>query len=128
MSILDAPLRAVAKNLTRKFGTRGTVDYVTTGGYNPVTGLASAGAPEPVPVYGSVERYAASEIDGTTVRRGDVKWTVPAKDIDRPRVNDLATLDGDVNADGEANRYTIVSVQSIYSGEEHALHVLQLRR
>lgn len=127
MSVLDAPMRAVAKRLGRTFGKQGTIESVSTGGYNPSTGKASSGTSDEVTAYGVVEEYDASEIDGTTIRRGDVKWTIPAKGIARPRPNDLVTFD-DEDAEGEVNRYTVVMVRSTYSGDEQALHELQLRR
>lgn len=119
-SPLDAPLRAVAKTLMRQFGAEGLIEYVQTGGYDTTTGLASSSAPLTATVNGIIESFGNAEIDGTLVKRGDLKWTIAAKDVDRPRINDLVTID--------AVRYTVQSVRSEWSGEEQALHVLQLRR
>jgi hypothetical protein len=119
-SPLDGPLRAVAKTLTAKFGAEGLIEYVATGAYDTTTGKASSTASTSVTVRGIVENYGNREIDGTLVLRGDLKWTIAAKDIDRPQVNDLVTID--------AVRYTVMGAKSEWSGEQQALHVLQLRR
>lgn len=119
MTVLDGPMRAVAKNLLGTVGTVGTIEYISTGAYNPSTGEAPSGADSSTQARGTAEDYRDSEINGTTVKRGDVKWTVHAKGIDRPKVNDLATLAG--------VRYTIMDVGRVMSGDEAALYVLQLR-
>lgn len=120
MSVLDAPLRGLAKNLIGKFGAEGLIEYTVTGSYNTTTGKASQSAPTSATASGTIEDFSRSEIDGTTVLRGDFKWTIAAKDVTRPSPNDMVTLD--------SVRHTVISASSIYSGEQAALHVLQLRR
>lgn len=119
-SPLDGPLRAVAKNVMRRFGAEGTIEYVGTGTYNPTTGTASSDVDKTLTAKGLVERYTSAEIDGTLVLRGDLKWTVAALGIDAPRPNDLVTID--------EKRHTVISVSPTWSGEEVALYALQLRR
>jgi hypothetical protein len=116
---LDGPLRNVAKALLGQFGKPGLVEYLSTGTYNPTTGEASQSTSRAT-VSGVVEDYSAKEIDGTTVLRGDLKWTIPAKDVTRPAPNDMVTLD-DV-------RYTVITSRSHYSGEQEALYQVQLRK
>lgn len=120
MTLLDGPLRAVTDSLLGQFGALGTIGYVTTGEYNPSTGKASQDEGVTASTRGIVEQYRKAEIDGTVVLRGDFKWSVPALGITKPSPNDTVTLD--------SVRYTVVNVESVYSGDEAALHVLQLRR
>lgn len=126
MSVLDGPLRAVAKNLARTFGREGTIEYVSTGGYNTTTGTAGQSTTSET-VQGAVENYSSREIDGTTVLRGDLKWTIAAKDIDEPRPNDLVDF-GEETPDGKRIRWTVVDPHPVYSGEQVALYEVQLRR
>jgi hypothetical protein len=116
---LDGPLRSVAKALTAKFGKPGTIEYLSTGDYSPTTGKASQST-SVATVSGVVEDYSAREIDGTLVLRGDVKWTIPAKDVTRPAPNDMVTLD--------SVRYTVIIARSYHSGEQEALYQVQLRK
>ena len=127
MGVLDQPMRKVAKSVVRKFGKQGTIEYVATGGYNPSTGVASQSSAKTAVVRGALTEYAEREIDGTVVKRGDLKWSVHALDVDEPNVNDVVDF-GEETTDGNRIRYTIIGVKRVHSGDESALHILQLRR
>lgn len=117
---LDGPFRGLAFTLSNALGKLGRIEYVITSGYNTTAGAATQSVNTTKQVRGVLASYAASEIDGTYVRRGDLRWEVPAKPIDEPRPNDTALIDG--------TRYTILAVDSVFSGDLVALYRLQLRR
>ena len=126
MTRLDGAVRRAAQKAIKRVGKEGTIEYVATGGYNPSTGKASTSSTETT-VRGVVENYSSREIDGTSVLRGDRKWTIAAKDIVRPSPNDVVDL-GETTAEGNSVRETVISVQPQMSGDEAAMYVLQLRR
>lgn len=126
MGALDRPMRTVAKTLSDKLGKQGTIEYVATGGYSPSTGKAAQSTTKAI-TAGALSSYREHEIDGTTVKRGDLKWKVPAKDLPRPHANDVVDF-GETTPSGIRIRYTILAVDAVHSGDQPALYTLQLRR
>ena len=118
MGILDAPMRSVAANLMAKFGTSITVRSVTHATYS-VTDGASAESTSDTAVKGTLEEYQAHEV-GDAVKVGDRKLTIAAKDLTfTPDTEDRVLIGTTI--------YRVVSVESVYSGDEAALYVIQLR-
>lgn len=124
---LASTVKSAMGALGSDFVREGTIERVATGGYNPSTGKAGSQIIDTSIVRGPVENYSSREIDGTTVLRGDLKWTVPADGIDEVRTNDLVDF-GEETPSGGRIRYTVIDPYPIYAGERVAVYQLQLRR
>ena len=92
MSEYDS-LIAMALDLLGRKGQPITITTIATGAYNPSTGgvfsteTTQTGVGVPV-------GYKASEIDGTNIKRGDVKVIVAASGLTEPKVNGLVSFVG----------------------------------
>lgn len=123
MSAIDTIARAQAKSAIAKYGKRLTFRALTTGAHDAVT--HSPGVVEAVyTLRGLLEEYALREVDGTNVMRGDMKVTVAAKDNEVPKVGWTVDLDVAV----PPARFTIIAVGAVYSGEQVALYICQVRK
>lgn len=84
---------ALALDLLGRKGQPITITTVTTGAYNPTTGGVSSTETVQTGVCVPVG-YKASEIDGTNIKRGDVKVIVAASGLTEPKVNGLVSFIG----------------------------------
>lgn len=84
---------ALALDLLGRKGQQITITTVTTGAYNPATGGVSNTETVQTGV-GVPVGYKASEIDGTNIRRGDVKVIVAGSGITEPKVNGQVSFIG----------------------------------
>jgi len=86
-------LIALALDLLGRKGQPITITTVTTGAYSPSTGGVSSTETVQTGV-GVPIAYKASEIDGTNIRRGDVKVIVAGSGITEPKVNGQVSFIG----------------------------------
>ena len=110
---------ALALDLLGRKGQPITITTVTTGAYNPSTGGVSS--TETVQTWVGVPvGYKASEIDGTNIKRGDVKVIVAASGLVEPKVN------GQVSFIGFAG--TIKNVEIVAPDGTPIVYKLQVRK
>lgn len=126
MAVLDAPLRKVSLKLINKFGKSMTLTYKGTvaDSYSPTTRKPTAsdstatvkGIIEPVGLVGAPSSGMAG-----AVLSADMKITIAAKGLTNPpKADDTITVDSTI--------YQINKVDTIYSGDLAALHILHVGR
>lgn len=115
---LDGPLRKVAKTLLDRFGTTVTVRIVTYGAYNTTTGTGTDTNSD-TSTKGVLYDYRADEVYGL-VQRGDRKLIVAALDVTtEPTAKARAVISSVV--------YEIVTVETLWSGDQATAYILQIR-
>ena len=120
MAALDARARTTALNLIEKFGKPVTLTVVTEGSYNPTTGDISGGSTTVAVPRAIIEDInGANYIQGLT-EIGDRRVTIPALGYTEPKPNDKFTIDSDV--------YTVIAVETVWSGELAAIYISQVRK
>lgn len=88
---LATSLRKTASKLMAKFGGQVTIRRITTGAYNPTTGVATPTATETV-IRGVLEDVIEREINDL-VKSTDKKLTIAAADLSfEPAVSDQVTV------------------------------------
>lgn len=92
MSEYDSSI-AMALDLLGRKGQPITITAITTGTYSTVTGGVTS-AEDVQTGVGVLVGYKASEIDGTNIKRGDVKVIVAASGLTEPKVNGLVSFIG----------------------------------
>ena len=92
MSEYDSAI-AMALDLLGRKGQQITITTVTAGAYSTSTGGVSSTETVQTGV-GVPVGYKASEIDGTNIKRGDVKVIVAASGLTEPKVNGQASFIG----------------------------------
>lgn len=120
MAALDAKARATALKLLNKFGKSVTHTIVTEGTYDPITGEVSAGSTSTEVPKALVEDFAGVDYVSGLVEKGDRKLTIPASGYAEPKPNDRFTVGSDV--------YTVIAVETIWSGDQAALYISQVRK
>ena len=118
MSEYDSAI-AMALDLLGRKGQPITITTVTPGAYNPSTGGVSSTETVQTGV-GLPIAYKASEIDGTNIRRGDVKVTVAGSGITEPKVNGQITFIGFTG--------TIKNVEIVFPDGNPIIYRLQVRK
>ena len=83
------------KALLAKLGEPVTFTRTTADTFDPDTGAYTPGATTTFTGFATAEQYNSSEIDGTTVMRGDLKITVSKTD-QRPVVGDTVLFDSQI--------------------------------
>lgn len=118
---LAVTIRAQASTLRliSKAGT--TAEFTRTTGqqYNPSTGDLTAGSVATWSAHVVIEEYAAKEIDGTLIQRGDCKLLLPGV-APKPLVGDTITLGGTV--------WHLVNVATEQPAGIPILYTIQVRR
>lgn len=114
----------VAKILVDELsGVTGAVTVLTPGTYDPATDTQLAGSSTDVSVSASPPlKYKKSEIDGTSILRGDSFVIIPASDLVVDFFNNMSKY----GANGET--FTIIMKEEIWSGDEISAYKLQLRK
>lgn len=120
MAALDAKARATALKLINKFGKPVTLTVVTEGTYDPSTGDISGGSTSVAVPKAIIEDFNGTEFISGQIEVGDRKVTIPASGFAEPRPNDTFTIGSDV--------YKIVSVETVWSGEQAAIYISQVRK
>lgn len=118
MSEYDSSI-ALALDLLGRKGQQITITTVTTGAYNPATGGVSNTETVQTGV-GLPIAYKASEIDGTNIRRGDVKVIVAASGLTEPKVNGQVSFIGFTG--------TIKNVEIVFPDGNPIIYRLQVRK
>lgn len=121
MTILDAPMGALARNLIGTFGRPATITRKGESFYDTSTGRALHDESE-VACSVVIEAFAAGLVDGTIVQQGDVKGIVSGAEVGYKPVPARDTLT-------EGGRtWQIVNVIGYSSGAREAAYSLHLRR
>ena len=111
------------RRLIREFGRTVTLRKVTAGDYDTSTSTVSS-TPTDYSIKSHMAEYKLTEITPDNVVRGDRRALIPTKDtsgttIPTPDEGDLILGAGDT--------VRIVSVRIIYSGDEVACYICQVR-
>lgn len=118
MTVIDNIARKEASKAIRKYGKAITLHRVTNGALDPATGSASVTVVnESVSV--AVEEYKGYDFANDLAKHGDKKLTLGALGIVAPSLGDKITID--------TIKFSIVQIQTIYSGAEACLYVIQAR-
>jgi len=120
MTALDTKARATAIKLLNKFGKAVSHTIVTEGTYDPITGDISGGSTTVGVPKALIEEFNGEEYIAGLVEKGDQKLTIAAKGNTEPKPNDRFIVD--------SVTYTVISHHVVWSGEEHALYVSQVRK
>lgn len=120
MAALDAKARATALKLLNKFGKSVTLTMVTEGTYDPTTGDVSGSSTTTEIPKALIEDFNGVDYVSGLVEKGDRKITIPASGYTEPNPNDRFTVGSDV--------YTVVSVETVWSGEQAAIYISQVRK
>jgi hypothetical protein len=120
MAALDAKARATALKLLNKYGKSVTHTIVTEGSYDPITGDVSAPSTTTEVPKALVEDFNGVDYISGLVEKGDRKLTIPASGFAEPKPNDRFTVGSDV--------YTVIAVETVWSGDQAAIYVSQVRK
>lgn len=113
----------VAKTLLNVFGTPAVISIQGTSVYDPETGTATQEEDAEYPVNISPPQgYKLSDIDGSSVLKGDMSTSIAACELSTIPLPDKSSL----IFSGE--KWRIVNVEPVYTGAIAALYVLQLRK
>lgn len=123
MSAIDNIARKAASNAITKYGKAVVFRKLTAGARNPAT-LKTDVSENQYPARALVENYTAYQINGTTIRAGDLKLTIAAQGNELPELGWFV----DFNNLGEVLTYSVVMVESVFSGEQAALYICQVRK
>lgn len=121
MTVYTRP-RATAERLLAKYGAAVTLTRTVPGAYDPATGLTAA--PTVTTYTGTAfrENYSLKDIDGTLVKRGDVRFLVSPFQTDGTDMPQPAT-DTDVITFA-STAYQVIGVDPFnFSGEAVAFYV-----
>jgi len=121
MTILDAPMGALARTLVGTFGRAATINRKGASDYDTATGRTLSDTSS-ISCSVVIEAFAAGLIDGTIVQQGDVKGIVSGLEVGYKPVAARDTLT-------EGGRtWQIVNVIGYSSGASEAAYSLHLRR
>lgn len=116
---LDVIARLVAQTQIAKFGkTDVTLTRVIRGAYDPSLSSGAITTTDET-INAVVEEYKGREIDNNNIRIGDKKLTIAASAVALPTLSDAITIDG--------KTFSIVTINTIYSGSLPALYIVQGR-
>ena len=120
MTTLDALIRPLANDLIAKYGKPMLLRVTDSAEYDPATGDADVYRVS-YDLFGLVSTPERLLYDPGVVGSGDVQVLLGDYTLDiPPKAGDLITMDG--------VDWTVVSVQSTFSGEQAAIHTLLLRK
>ena len=117
---LDARARNTASKMLTKFGKRITLSRITEGVYNPATGDVGNPILSTLIVYALIKDYKGIDLVSGVIQQGDRKVTIPALGVAEPQPLDKVTIDSLV--------YSVISVRSVWSGEQAAMFEMQVRK
>lgn len=120
-------MASTAAEMIGEFGQAVTLTRSVPGAYNPTTGTNGAATVTTQSCLAVEEAYKAREIDGTLIKAGDKKLilspqTAAGATVTAPTEGDTVTFAGD------ADPWTIKSVEPLSPGGTALLYTLQLRR
>ena len=120
MTALDTKARATAVKLLNKYGKSVSHTIVTEGTYDPITGDVSGGSTTVGVPKAVLEDYPGEAYASGLVEINDKKLMIAAQGNTEPKPNDRFTVGSDV--------YTVVAVETIWSGELAAAYISQVRK
>lgn len=120
--LLDDIAGSLADDLIADFGTTAQIITTTGGSYDPVTGAATAGAETATTInVAPPAAYNVREIDGTSIRQGDMRLTIPRLQLAQiPAPGAIIQIGG--------IRYQVVDCNPVYSGAQAAAWEVQIRK
>ena len=119
MSSFYSDLANVATRLLTDKGQQVTVTRPVTSSHNPATGVVTSGTSTTFTGFGAAFNYNKSEVDGTLVQHGDIRFMIDASG-GLPEINDLVTIDSD--------SYRVMSVINTSPAGTSVKYELQLRK
>ena len=111
-------MAATASRLLAEFGQSVTFTHPVTDIFDPVTGIETPGTPVSIPGYGAAFDYMHSEIDGTLIQRGDIRFLFESTTT-APVIGDTVTIDSVV--------YRVMDSKPTKPAGSTVLQELQLR-
>lgn len=124
MTVYTSPI-ATAQRLLAKWGAAAVLTRTVPGAYDPATGTTSAAT---VTTYTGVafrESYALRDIDGTLVKRGDVRLILAPECTDGTAMVQPATDTDTIAFNGTT--YTVVGADPLKPADESVLFYAQCR-
>ena len=110
-------LAAVATRLLTDKGQQVTFSRETSTGFNPTTGINTT-TTSTITGYGAAFDYNSSEIDGTIIVKGDIRFLFEAGSA--PQQDDTVTID--------SIGYRVMDVKKTAPGGTDVLYEVQLRK
>lgn len=126
MALLDPIFRGLGKDLLALLGGTATLQK-TVEDYDPDTDTSTTTTTEVVVKHSPPEAYTGYDIDGTVIQAGDAKTMVSAKELDEKGFSLAPGSHTRTYMVIGTQRWTIVRVNEIRSGDEVAVYELQLR-
>lgn len=120
MSFDYTSLQNTADRLISKFGRSVTLRRVTAGTYDPSNLSVSGDSNADTTVTVAIMNYEEREIDGSVIKRQDMRGYLAAKNTALPSVSDII-IDGSV-------QYQIVNIRELKPATTSLLYELQLRK
>jgi hypothetical protein len=117
--------RATAQRLLTKYGAVVVLTRTTAGAYDPDTGTTGAGSSAAYTGIAFREQYALKDIDGTIIKRGDVRLIVAPKQSDGTDMPIPAADTDTMLFDGTT--YSVVGVDPLKPADESVLYYVQAR-
>lgn len=98
-----------------------TITRTVVGSFDPTTGGTTAAADIVATASGVQTRYSNRDIDGTVIKRGDMRLLIAASGLSiSPEQGDTATSDSIV--------WQVVNVESIKPSDTAVLYICQVRK
>jgi len=116
MAFNYTPLAKIALDQIVNFGRDCTLKRVTESTYNFATGANDGGSVSSETIKAVVTNFEDKEIDGNLVQRGDKLYTIAAKDLTAPALNDLI------------DDCKILNINTIKTGDTALLYKCQVRK
>lgn len=110
------PLAKIALDQIANFGRDCVLKRVTESSYNFTTGANGVGSIASQTIKAVVTDFEDKEIDGNLVKRGDKLYTIAAKDLIAPSLNDMI------------DDYKILNIKTIQTGDTALLYKCQVRK
>ena len=123
MSAIDVIARAQAASAISKYGKALLFRKKTVGAHDSATHTLANGE-NTYSIKTLLEEYSQYLVNGTTVQAGDLKLTLAAKGNQIPEIGWTV----DLYVGTTLTKYSIVSVSAVYSGEQVALYICQVRK
>lgn len=123
MTGLGPKMTRLASRLSEKYGASATISRKTGGTFVPATQSISGGTLTTDTLKVVVEEYRAAEVDGTNIRYGDKKITIPLSGLTNllePAPDDTIEVLG--------AKYRIVNVFGVSSGDAIVAFQVQVRK
>ncbi len=116
MAFNYSPVAKLALDQISNFGRECILKRVTEGTYNFTTGANSGGSIASQTIKAVVTDFEDKEIDGNLIQRGDKLYTIAAKDLTAPSLNDMI------------DDCKILNIKTIQTGDTPLLYKCQVRK